>query len=88
MTLSIPSIHLNGTSANTLCTEIQLAHEALGNASEALSNMTVHGRDHYVKADKESFSKAQAEHRARFVALEKIKTELMEIYQGIRDQVQ
>jgi hypothetical protein len=85
--LSIPSIHMNGTSADTLCSEIREAHEALEKATVALSCMTVHGRDHYVKADKESFSKAQAEHRARFVALEKIKTELMEIYQGIRDQV-
>lgn len=87
MPLSIPSIHLNGTSADSLCAEIRAAHDALNLAREALSKMTVNGRDHYVKADKESFSKAHAEHTARFVAIDKIIAELEEIHLGIRDQV-
>jgi hypothetical protein len=82
----IPAIHLNGTSANALCEEILTAHGALMQARHALADMTVHGRDHYVKADKESFSKAQAEHVARLAAIDKIVAELGEIYQGIRDQ--
>jgi hypothetical protein len=87
MPLSIPCIHLNGTSADELCREIQEASHAIEIASVALSKMTVHGRDHYVKADKESYKFARAEHEARFAALAKIQAELAEIYNGIRDQV-
>lgn len=87
MSVTIPSIHLNGTSANSLCEEIREAVDTLTVARVALSKMTVHSRDHYIKADKDSFNKARAEHEARFVAIDKIITELGEIYQGIRDQV-
>jgi hypothetical protein len=85
--VTIPSIHLNGTSANELCKEIRNAVDALAEARKQLAGMTVHGRDHYVKADKESYSKARAEHEARFVALDKITDELTAIYLGIRDQI-
>lgn len=84
---TLPSINLNGTSADELCREIQEAHDALTKAREALANMTVHGRDHYVKADKESFNKARAEHDTRFKRIDATLAELGEIHQGIRDQV-
>ena len=85
--LSTPSIHLNGTSADTLCREIREAHSALSKAREALANMTVHGRDHYVKADKDAFRKAVVEHERRFGMINQIIEELGEIHQAIRDQV-
>lgn len=87
MPLSIPSIHLNGTSADELCREISEASRAISEASRVLAKMTVHGRDHYVKADKESYKFARAEQEARFKALEKINIELCEIYNGIRAQM-
>lgn len=85
--VTIPSIHLNGTLARSLCAEIRDVVDALAIARRALQNMTVHGRDHYVKLDKESFSKARAEHEARFAAIDNLEKELTEIYLGIRDQV-
>lgn len=85
--VTLPSIHLNGTSADQLCRELNEAHGALLQARHALADMTVHSRDHYVKADKESFNKARSEHEARFAAIDKIIAELGEIYVGIRDQV-
>ena len=87
MPLSIPSIHLNGTSSDELCREISDASWAIGEASRVLAKMTVHGRDHYVKVDKESYNKARAEQEARFTALANIQAELAEIYNGIRAQM-
>lgn len=85
--LSIPSIHLNGTSGDALCEEIREAHFAIAEAIAKLSQMTVHGRDHYIKADPESFTKARDEHVRRLDMLRQVNEELMEIYQGIRDQM-
>lgn len=83
---TIPLIHLNGTSANELQREVREAYDAIKVARDKLAAMTVHGRDHYPKADKDSFRKAQAEHQARFVALDKIKEELQDIWLGINEQ--
>lgn len=85
--VTLPCIHLNGTSANTLCEEIRKACSDLQVARMAVASMTVHSRDHYVKHDKESFKFAQAEHVARLQKLDEIYKELTEIYLGIRDQV-
>lgn len=85
--VAVPTIHLNGTSADTLLAETRAAIDALAIARKALADMTVHGRDHYVKADKESLAKALAEHEARFAAIDRIAAELTDLYLGIRDQV-
>jgi hypothetical protein len=87
MSVTIPMIHLNGTSAKSLEGEIREVVDAIGVLRRALQNMTVNGRDHYPKADKESFNKARAEHVARFEVVDKLEAELTELYLGIRDQV-
>ena len=85
--VTLPSIHMNGTSADTLCEEIRKACSNLQVARMSIAEMTVHSRDHYVKHDKESFKFAQAEHVARLQKLDDIHNELIAIYLGIRDQV-
>lgn len=85
--VTIPTIHLNGTSADALCSEIREVVDAISVTKQKLAGMTVHGRDHYVKADKNSFNEARNEHTARFAALDKLEAELTELYLGIRDQV-
>jgi hypothetical protein len=83
---TIPSIHMNGTSAKTLQDEIRKACSDIMVARMSVADMTVHGRDHYVKTDKESFTKAQAEHVARLKALDDVYADLIELYKGITDQ--
>lgn len=84
--VTLPVIHLNGTSAKTLMAEVQAAHEAICTARAALCAMTVHQRDHYVKHDKQSFEFAQREHVARIRKLDEIKAELEAIWAGIFEQ--
>ena len=86
--VTLPFIHINGTSAKTLCAEIRNAHSQLTVARMALADMTVHSRDHYTKADKQSFEFARNEHLARLAALDKIADELTALYVGIQAQVQ
>lgn len=85
--VTLPCIHMNGTSAKTLCDEIRKACSDLQMARMSVASMTVHSRDHYVKHDKESFKFAQAEHVARLQKLDDIYRDLTDLYLGIRDQV-
>ena len=84
--VTIPSIHLNGTSAKTLQDEIRKACSDLQMARMAVADLTVHARDHYVKADLSSFTKARDEHVSRLQRLDDIYNELIELYKGITDQ--
>lgn len=84
--VTTPSIHSNGTDAKTLQEEIRKACSDLMVARMSVAAMTVHSRDHYVKADKESFKAAQTEHVARLKALDVIYNDLIEVYKGIADQ--
>ena len=86
MTVTLPVIHINGTSAKTLKDEILVAADAIREARKALENMTVHSRDHYVKHDKQSFEFARNEHIARLKALDTIREELSELWDGINAQ--
>jgi hypothetical protein len=86
MSVTIPSVHLNGTSARELQGEIRLAYDALKHARDKIAAMTVHPRDHYPKTDKDSYMKARAEHLNRLSMIDTIEAELMELWQGIADQ--
>lgn len=83
--LSIPAVHLNGTSYDVLIQQVEDAHTALMAAREALSRMAPNGRDFYPRGD-HALTKATAEHYLRVEALRKIDREVMEIWEGILDQ--
>ena len=85
--VTLPSIHMNGTSAKTLCEEIRKACSDLQMARMSLASMTVHSRDHYVKTDPDSYVKARNEQMARLDKIDAIYKELTDLYLGIRDQV-
>jgi hypothetical protein len=44
-----PTIHLNGTSADSLLRDDEAAHDAVTQAISALAQVAPHGRDYYVQ---------------------------------------
>lgn len=73
----IPTLHLNGTSFETLLNEATKAHAALTHAISALQDMTVHARDYYVQSDS-AYSTARAEHEKRVETLRRVQHELLD----------
>lgn len=70
-----PTVHLNGSSADTLLEGYEAAAESLGAALEALAGAAPNARDYYVQGPS-AFEEARREHVAR---LEKVTAVLEEI---------
>lgn len=88
--MRIPTIHLNGTSGETLRSEYFAAATAVGKAIDALSMVTVHGRDYYVQntaTSADASCEAMNEHRERINTLKKVRAELHAILDDIDDQL-
>lgn len=65
-----PTIHLNGSSSQTLVEGFGKAAHAIRAAIDAVAETAPHMRDFYVQEDGEAlFRHAQAQHRARLIAL-------------------
>lgn len=84
MTLSIPSIHMNGTSKNELLEQLQTAYSAVDAAMLALANATPNGRDYYPQGP-DAIRKAIIEHGERLAKLTTISKELETIALAIVD---
>lgn len=72
-TITLPSMHWNGTGRATLLEEYTRARKALFEAQSAFSRITVHGRDYYPQGPA-AFHCAQAEHHqlwSHFQAIER-----------------
>jgi hypothetical protein len=78
----IPTVHLNGTSREELCLQLQRADDALLAAYEALSATAPHGRDYYPQGE-DAIVKATAEHRSRLRRLIEIIDEIVAMRHGI-----
>ena len=83
--MMIPTIHLNGTSRDTLLSELESAHAAVSAAIDALRQVTVHGRDYYVQGDG-AYIKARREMDARLTALKDIANDVLTMHINIRSQ--
>lgn len=70
-----PSIHLNGTSAESLFKDYLGAYEAVSHALDALQKIPPHGRDYYVQPG-DPYPAARAEHDARLQKLQDVKDDL------------
>ena len=75
-TLTLPIIHLNGSSARSLLEDNRNAYNALYDAQSVLCKASPHPRDYYVAEDEQAFYKAKAEHGDRIQALNKIMEDL------------
>ena len=72
----LPTIHLNGTSAEMLLDGYRQAMDAVETAREALGKIEFNARDYYVQGPS-AWTEAQASRHEMFVALSKIHEELM-----------
>jgi hypothetical protein len=83
--ITIPMVHLNGTSKQELLKQLENAYRAIVDAGKALAQATPHDRDYYVIGDGVG-AKARDEHYARMRKLAEIERDLEEIAIGIDQQ--
>lgn len=89
--MRLPTIHLNGTDAQSLFDNYYAALHAVLAAKEALAQCAPNGRDYYVqKTDSGDWTDAPtneaiAEHRARMAALETIQRDLQTLCEYVMD---
>ena len=69
MTVTAPTIHLNGTAFTTLRDEYAAAYDAIDKAMAALASATLNGRDYYPQ-EPGAYHKARTE---RDAALDKLR---------------
>lgn len=80
----LPTIHLNGTSAETLAEGYETAASALRKALECLQDVAPNGRDYYSQGDA-AFARARGEHEARLVALRSVMSDLLSLHEHAQD---
>lgn len=85
--MMVPTIHLNGTSAERLLEALEAAYIAVGEAQQKLAEAAPNGRDYYPQGA-DALYKAQDEHFARMQRLEDVKRELQEQVDAILAQQQ
>lgn len=76
--LSVPTVHLNGTSGKALEKQLRDAHRAGDEFLEKLAQAAPHGRDYYPQGP-EAYAKAAREHEARMARVHAVLLELEEI---------
>jgi len=86
--LALPTIHLNGTSADSLKEGWERAYAALNAARGALCAASPNMRDFYVQKNaEENFARAKDQHFNRLQKLEDIEKELVSLCEGVDAQV-
>lgn len=83
---TIPTIHLNGTSAKTLRDEYWAASKALDAAAEALAAATCNGRDFYPQGVG-AYDQARHERDEAFRKLDQVMHYVDQILGGICEQM-
>lgn len=81
--LTIPTIHLNGSSREHLTAALEKAGTALHAAVAALNETAPHGRDYYPQADPMALSKATKEHVRRLARVQDVLEEIQSIHEEI-----
>lgn len=81
---TLPTIHLNGTSARSLLEDCSDASHHVREALSALARFTPNGRDYYPQGD-DAYTLARREHDSRMDRLREVLKELEEIGEHIAD---
>jgi hypothetical protein len=85
--MTVPTVHLNGTGRESLRQQYQAAYLTLAPAIAALQQTTPHGRDYYPQDDGQingpAYQAARAEHAERIHRLETVQQELLALYRAV-----
>lgn len=84
--MKIPTVHLNGTSKESLIAGYRDAYQAIDAAIDAVRLTGPHGRDYYVQTDPDALQVAIIEHTERLRKLHVLKTEMEELAIAVQDQ--
>ena len=82
--LTVPTVHLNGTSRDELLRQVQDAGQALWQAIDALAKAAPNARDYYPQGVV-AYPAARGEHDRRCQALRKVYHELTQLSEAIAD---
>lgn len=82
--LVLPTVHLNGTSANCLLDGYMEARSAVMRAGEAIQAIEFNARDYYPQGGN-AFKVAQEQHVSRLKRLSEIADELLRIAEHVSD---
>ena len=80
-----PIVNINGSSKKSLKEDLKKALIKIQEVIPVLSACNPHGRDYQISPSGD-YEVARAEHLERMVALQKIETDLFEIYINIENQ--
>jgi hypothetical protein len=83
--MMIPTVHLNGTSKGHLVAELDTALGALAAAIDAITQITVHGRDYYVQGPA-AYAQARHEMDLRLAALGVVQDDLLAMHASVLKQ--
>ena len=81
-----PTIHLNGTSAETLLDQYQTAASALRQAAETLIDAHPNARDYYPQGA-DAFREALLEHSERLVLIRRVMNDLDLLAEQVQNQI-
>lgn len=82
MALSVPTVHLNGTSQTELLTQLTTAADAVRDAITAVQKACPNGRDYYPQG-RDATQEALRQHANRLHNLTAVRRELVEIAEAI-----
>jgi hypothetical protein len=85
MTITPPTVHLNGTSAKDLWEGYEAAYNAILAAQEALGKIEFNARDYYVQ-DSEAYSKARDHRIEQCKAIAQVEEYLLQHLISLQDQ--
>jgi hypothetical protein len=85
MALALPTIHLNGTSAQSLLDDTCDAAFTVKTAIDALARTAPNGRDYYLQGD-DAMVIASGQHAERMARLRSVYAELQQIGEYLADK--
>ena len=82
--MTLPTIHINGTSPEMLVEGYLEARRAVEAAKDAINKIEFNARDYYTQGGR-AWDEAVKEHRARLNALQQVSEELLELAAHCQD---